>query len=149
MREIIILGGTFDLFHRGHRLFLSFATSLGKKVIIGVTSDDFATGKHHNVESFELRLSKVLSFLQGKNVEFEVFKLDDFTGPSLSLEKGTLLTTSDTLNNSILINRMRKEEGKCPFEILLVPLLEAEDSKPISSSRIRMGEVDEEGYLNH
>lgn len=147
MRDIIVLGGTFDRFHRGHRLLLSFAAFLGKKVIVGITSDEFAAGKHCDIEPFESRFKNVLSFLHGKKVELEVFKLDDFAGPSVSLEKGTLLATSDTLNNSILINRIRKEKGLKPLEILLVPLLEAEDYKPISSSRIRRGEIDSMGFL--
>ncbi|MBO3769487.1 MAG: pantetheine-phosphate adenylyltransferase [Thermoproteota archaeon] len=147
MREIVILGGTFDRFHRGHRLLLGFATFLGKKIILGITSDEFAAKKHHDVEPFKLRSEKILKFLREKNVDFEIFKLDDFAGPSMSLEKGTLISTSDTLNNSILINKMRVEKGLLPLEILLAPLLEAEDLRPISSSRIRAGEIDEEGRL--
>ncbi|MBO3800093.1 MAG: pantetheine-phosphate adenylyltransferase [Candidatus Brockarchaeota archaeon] len=147
MRRVVVLGGTFDLFHRGHRLLLSFAASLGEKLIIGVTSDEFASEKKHSVEPFETRLNNVLSFLQEKHVEFELFKLDDFAGPSVSLEEGTLLSTSETLENSILINKIRRGKGLRPLEILLAPILEAEDSHPISSSRIRRGEIDEKGCL--
>lgn len=147
MREIIILGGTFDRFHRGHRLLLVFAASLGRKIILGITSDELAAKKHHGVEPYEYRLEKVSRFLREKHVNFQVFKLDDFAGPSTSIEKGTLISTSDTMRNSILINRMRIEKGLAPLEILLAPLLEAEDFKPISSSRIRRGEINGEGRL--
>jgi len=146
-RSIIIVGGTFDRFHRGHRLLLGFASLLGKKIIVGVTSDEFATEKQHDVEPFEIRVERVSKFLKRKNVDYEVFKLDDFAGPSVSIEEGTLLATSDTLRNSILINKIRLGRGLPPLEILLAPILEARDSKPISSSRIRLMEIDEEGFL--
>ncbi|MDW8033851.1 MAG: pantetheine-phosphate adenylyltransferase [Nitrososphaerota archaeon] len=147
MREIVILGGTFDLFHKGHKLFLGFAISLGKKILVGITSDEFAAKKNHDVEPFEQRLKNVSKFLDTNHANFEIFKLEDFAGLSIRLEKGTLISTSDTLKNSILINKIRLEKNLPPLEILLVPLLEAEDSEPISSSRIRKGDINEEGYL--
>ncbi|MEM2089199.1 MAG: pantetheine-phosphate adenylyltransferase [Thermoproteota archaeon] len=144
-RETVVLGGTFDRFHRGHRLLLAFAAHLGRRIVLGVTSDDFAASKSNGVEPFLERVEKVSCFLRRKHVKFKVFKLDDFAGPSTSLERGTLLVTSDNLKRGLLINRLRAERNLASLEILVVPLLEAEDSKPISSTRVRIGEVDEEG----
>ncbi|MGB9718614.1 MAG: pantetheine-phosphate adenylyltransferase [Thermoproteota archaeon] len=143
----MILGGTFDRFHRGHMLLLGLAAALGRSVIVGVASDEFAAGKPHMVEAFAERFQKVSGFLRSIGCRSLVLKLDDFAGPAATLEEGALLVTFPTLGNGLLINRIRREKGLPPLEVLLAPLLEAEDSEPISSTRVRMGEVDEKGFL--
>ncbi|MEM2600113.1 MAG: pantetheine-phosphate adenylyltransferase [Thermoproteota archaeon] len=144
----MIVGGTFDRFHRGHMLLLGLAAALGESVIVGVTSDKFAGSKPHRVEAFTERSEKVSGFLRSIGCRgFSVLKLDDYAGPAATLEEGSLLVTFNTLGNGLLINRIRVEKGLTPLEVLLAPLLEAEDSLPISSTRVRRGEVDEKGFL--
>lgn len=41
MTQIVITYGTFDLFHIGHLRLLKRARSLGSKLIVGVSTDDF------------------------------------------------------------------------------------------------------------
>ena len=36
-----VLGGTFDHFHKGHENFLEHGLSISKRLVIGVTSDEF------------------------------------------------------------------------------------------------------------
>ena len=45
------------------------------------------------------------------------------------------------------INQMRKQRQKKPMQIIQIPFVLADDSKPISSSRIKNKEIDSEGHL--
>ncbi|MFY9868655.1 MAG: adenylyltransferase/cytidyltransferase family protein, partial [Candidatus Nitrosopolaris sp.] len=40
--NVVATGGTFDEIHIGHLALLSKAFELGKRVVIGVSSDEFA-----------------------------------------------------------------------------------------------------------
>jgi len=42
MLEVVYTSGTWDLFHIGHLRFIEAASRLGDKLVVGVTTDDFA-----------------------------------------------------------------------------------------------------------
>ena len=39
--ETVVVGGTFDEFHKGHRVLLTKAFEIGKRVLIGLCTDEF------------------------------------------------------------------------------------------------------------
>ena len=43
--DLVATGGTFDEIHAGHRELLTRAFSLGRLVLVGVSSDNFAASK--------------------------------------------------------------------------------------------------------
>ena len=45
MFDTVATGGTFDIMHRGHYTILLKAFDVGKQVIIGISSDEYATIK--------------------------------------------------------------------------------------------------------
>ena len=49
--NLVAMGGTFDIIHKGHIQLLSKAFSISSKVIIGLTSDDLAKRKGKNIQN--------------------------------------------------------------------------------------------------
>ena len=53
--ELVALGGTFDIIHVGHIALLEKGFSISKKVIIGLTSDEFASRSGKDLQNnFEI-----------------------------------------------------------------------------------------------
>ncbi len=61
----VIIGGTFDTLHRGHKAFLRIAFSLGDEVLIGLASDRMAGKKpfRNGIKSFGERKKNLEEFL--------------------------------------------------------------------------------------
>jgi pantetheine-phosphate adenylyltransferase len=151
--NFVATGGTFDEIHIGHLALLSKAFELGKKVIIGVSSDDFAgsvKGKGKITHSYQQRVASLRLIIQRKfgDVNYEISKLNTWYGPTvISDEVDALIVSSETSKRGSEINEVRSKKGLKPLTIITVDLVRAEDGNPISSSRIRRGQIDPQGKL--
>ncbi len=148
---VVATGGTFDEIHTGHIALLSKAFQAGKKVIIGVSSDEFAKkrGKRLN-HKFDERVENLKKMIKKefRNANYEIAKLDGDFGPAVTTDEvGALVTSSETRIKGKLLNRMRAKKGLKPVEVIAVEMVRAEDGSPISSTRIRAGEIDGGGRL--
>lgn len=148
---VVATGGTFDEIHIGHIALLSRAFQSGRKVIIGVSSNEFAKerGKRLN-HDFEQRVGNLKKMIKKEfgNVNYEIAKLDGDFGPAVTTgDVGALVASSETQSKGRLLNEMRAERGLKQAEVIAVELVKAEDGSPISSTRIRAGEIDSRGRL--
>lgn len=147
----VAVGGTFDRLHRGHRALLERAFCVGEEVLIGVASDRMARGKRplaDKIASFEERVAKLVDFVRERGwlSRARILVLESPEGILLedpSVE--ALVVSEETLGRGLDINRKRVERGLPPYALEVVDMVLAEDGRPISSSRIRAGEIDEEG----
>lgn len=139
----VVVGGTFDFLHKGHRELLKKADLLGG-VKIGLTSNEMAKQtKGVEVEDYEKRKERILEFFP----EAEVEKIEEPVGFAVEEDFDYIVVSLQTKSRAEKINEKRKEDGKKEMEIVEIELILAEDGEPISSTRIREGEIDEEGNL--
>ncbi|MFB6143821.1 MAG: pantetheine-phosphate adenylyltransferase [Candidatus Nanohaloarchaea archaeon] len=145
--EHLIVGGSWDRFHSGHRYILEAAAERGEKIDIGISSDEMLKEKigsepHH---SFKEREENVTEFLKGLGIdEFDTIELNGIYGNAVE-EGETLIVTPETLENGRKINAKREELGREKLELEVIEKLKACDGKIISSTRIRNNEIDENG----
>jgi len=145
--EHLIVGGSWDMFHSGHRYILSTAVERSEHLDLGVTSDKMLTEKIGSKEhdSFEERADNIRKFLRSHGKEdFNIIEINDIYGNAV--ENGDrLLVSPEKRKNAQKINEKRREGAREPLDIDVIDKLEAEDGELISCSRIRAGEIDLNG----
>lgn len=150
--ETVAVGGTFDLFHKGHRALLRKAFKVGNRVLIGLCSDDFVKKmrKPHGIASYAERLEELEKLLKKKGVleRAEILPLDDEYGLTLSDTRiDAIVVSAETEPRAHKINEKRKSLGMASLPIVAVKMVLSEDLYPISSTRIWFEEIDREGNL--
>jgi len=148
----VAVGGTFDELHRGHKALLDKAFEIGDSVIIGLSSDEFVSkmGKPHKTAAYGERLKELQAFLaeQGLAAKAEIVPLNDPYGLTISgdgLE--ALVVSKETEKIAQKINEIRAKAGFEPLMIVTVNMVPADNSAPISTTRIRSGEIDRNGHM--
>jgi pantetheine-phosphate adenylyltransferase len=106
--------------------------------------------KNHEVASYEQRLKELRNFLMAQGVfeRAKIVPLDTPYGITLSTTIAEALVVSrETEPRALTINKKRKASGIKPLELVVIDMVPAEDCIPISTTRIRHGEIDREGHL--
>jgi len=141
----VVLGGTFNILHKGHEALFKMAL-LFDKVYIGITSDTFVKkNKIYPPVPFEKRKKEVERWFARKKKKIKIIKIDDMFGDTLEKDYEYIIVSEETLPNAERINRMRKKLGKKPINVIVVPLVLAYDGKKVSAMRIYLGEIDVNG----
>ena len=149
--KVVATGGTFDHIHRGHIALLSKSFEAGDTVVIGVTSDAFASKQGKSPDQRYVERVRALEELISSRFpgrRYVIAKLDDYFGPGIaSPEVEAIVVTKETASRVPLANSLRAEKGYTPLKVVVVDYVLGEDSQPISSTRIRRGEIDTEGKV--
>ena len=120
-------------------------------MVIGVTSDAFARkGGKSPDQTYGERVAALEAFIRRRfpRREYLVAELDDFFGPGIaSPEIEAIVVSRETAKRVPIANALRKSKGFPPLDVVVVDYVLADDSKPISSTRIRKGEIDPQGRV--
>ncbi|MBQ2652236.1 MAG: phosphopantetheine adenylyltransferase [Methanobrevibacter sp.] len=142
----VAVGGTFDKFHDGHKKLLSTAFEIADNVEIGVTSDAFG-GLKGDIDSCTIRMKNLKSFFRDYS-NFIIVPLDDPYGTTIyDSDFDAIVVSEETEPTAVEINKIRVSKGMDPIDIVVVSFVLAYDGTPISSTRIRRGEIDKNGEV--
>jgi cytidyltransferase-like protein len=170
MYKHAVLGGTFDHLHTGHSSLLTKAFSIASHVTIGLTTDAYVKQfkcdeenisgcacpcvSPSRIETFVTRKEHLETWLLLHGVEGRatIVSIDDEYGPTnkktaASRSMDVIVTSTDTKSGAMLINRKRKSLGLPALAVCVIPMVKADDTTPISATRIRNKEIDTTGKL--
>ena len=150
--DLVAMGGTFDVIHNGHMALLKKSFSISSKVIIGLSSDQLAIKRGKSlVNDYSKRFSLLESTIEKNfpNSSYEISKLENDFGPAVvEGSVKALVVSEETSAKGLHLNELRAERNLPSVEIVVVPMVLAEDGKTISSTRIKNSEIDSSGNLN-
>ena len=146
MHDVGLIGGTFDRFHAGHLSLMAAGLSECSAIEAWITADQIAHSKDLRVNPWDARIREMKEALgeDAGRVSFNV--LEDNHGPAPTHANATaIICTDETRAECEEINRLREGSGLPLLHIISAEHVLAWDGEPISSSRIRAGEIDRDG----
>ncbi|MDT8357045.1 MAG: phosphopantetheine adenylyltransferase [Methanomicrobiaceae archaeon] len=148
----VMVGGTFDPLHDGHKKLISRSFEIAGKrgsVYIGLTTDAFASRKGHPVRPYTGRKAELEEYIRscGYPADWTIEPLSDPFGPTLDADFDALVVSEETMPVALEINGLRGARGKKKVDIHQISCVLAEDGRWISSTRIYRGEIDRQGRL--
>lgn len=148
----VAVGGTFDELHKGHKTLLLTAFNIGEFVLIGLCSDELVNkmNKPHITASYNERYNFLKDFLKKHNF-YENCKIITLNNPYGSTIDDSciqaLVVSQETKPVALDIQKIREQKGLPPIKIITVNMVPSQNCSPISTTRIRNGEIDHEGRI--
>jgi pantetheine-phosphate adenylyltransferase len=130
---------------------LTTAFAAGRTVAIGLTTSAYLDGHPkpgaERIQPYAARRRAVTRWLASRYPadRWTVVPLGDGFGRSVEDGVDALVVSADTLAGGQAVNAERRRLGRKAVPVLTVPLVLADDLRPISSRRIRAGEIDRYG----
>lgn len=144
----VVVGGTFDILHDGHRALLDAAfEGPPEKVLIGLSTDRFAKEHRRRVAPYAAREATLRRYLRSKAYRnWEIRALEQPFGVAADVpELDVLVVSEERLPVALRLNEARRARGFKSLELRRVPMVRAQDGIPIQSRRIRAGQIDPHG----
>ncbi|XP_066997983.2 bifunctional coenzyme A synthase [Anabrus simplex] len=143
MYENVVLGGTFDQLHPGHKILLSEAVMhCSQQLTVGVTDTSMLKSKKlwELIEPCTKRMRSVEDFLNDvdPNLQYKIVPITDPYGPTKEDPNlQMIVVSSETLKGGKMVNDLRAKSGLSTLDIHVVELL-TNDSLP---TELEIGEA--------
>nr|XP_056719581.1 bifunctional coenzyme A synthase [Euleptes europaea] len=144
----VVVGGTFDRLHNGHKILLSVSCMLAeKRLLLGISDKDLLESKmlKELILPYEQRVAQLSEFLVDvkPSLQYEIVPLLDRFGPSITdPHLKCIVVSEETLKGGLAVNKKRMENGLA--ELALHEIMLAGDAQhgkneeeKISSSSLR------------
>ncbi|XXG80222.1 hypothetical protein AAC387_Pa09g1144 [Persea americana] len=145
----VVLGGTFDRLHDGHRQLLKTSVEFARdRIVIGICSGPMLIKKEfaHLIEPVEVRMKAVEDYIQfiKPGLIVHVEPITDPYGPSIVDDKlDAIIVSKETLGGGLAVNKKRAEKGLPQLKVEVVDLLPEKNSgEKLSSTTFRRLEAE-------
>ena len=142
--SLVGLGGTFDFIHEGHQLLLETAFQVGKKVVIGLSTDELLANKEYKeqIKPYSTRLSQLEEYIEQSlaipKSDYSIIPLSDPFGPAITnIDIQAHISSMETYQGALRINEKRLENGLSSLILIVIPLVRNAKKEKISSSALR------------
>lgn len=145
----VVLGGTFDRLHEGHRLLLRAAAAAAReRVVVGVSDGAMLANKEHAelIQPLAVRRKAVEDYLQELKPGLAVHTepLFDAYGPSVE-DAGlqAIVVSKETEKGGEAVNKKRGERGLPRLQVIVVGVIADEQAggEKVSSTLLRRREA--------
>ncbi len=121
----VVLGGTFDHFHNGHKALIDKAFSIGEKVTIGIAKKNLYKNKllAESIEPFAIRHTAVSNYLQENKLseQAKLVPINNIFGPSITDKTfDAIIASKQTYQNTLLVNQKRSRVNLPLLKIITV-----------------------------
>ena len=136
-KKKVVVGGTFDALHKGHKALLRKAFKLGE-VTTGLASDVMVRKiKKRRIKNFKYRKKELEDFIRKEfKVEPKIVKIEDKFGLTLKEDFDYIVVSPATYPTAVLINQERQKRKKRPIKIVKIEFILDKDREPISTTKL-------------
>ncbi|XP_016969564.2 bifunctional coenzyme A synthase [Drosophila rhopaloa] len=142
MYPSVVLGGTFDRIHLGHKIFLTQAVlRTCKRLVVGVTTSTMTKGKTlpDLILPVEERIARLRDFLMDidSSLQYEIVPIDDPFGPTqVDPDLDMIVVSAETLRGGQKVNEIRSSKQLRELEIFVIDIVESNVHDGIHETKV-------------
>jgi len=147
-----IVAGTFDHLHSGHQKLLQTAINHSQKISCGLTVQKMTQKKSlaSLIQSSHARYHQLNSFLSQQTSSYNIFPLNHPLQPAANSPIfDSIVASQETTHTVANINQLRSQNNLPSLKFIIINLLKSSDHQKLSSTRIRQGQINRQGFAYH